>query len=130
MAAMGLASMAQGVSLGSALGCVLTPVGVVPPGGSVGADGSVLDASGAPVLGADGAPLKLEVRPRPTGGGAVAAAVAASLAATTNARYTGNKSAGNSWTSLSKCSGDRAAPRRCLVAISVPALYSSQRRFT
>jgi hypothetical protein len=43
-------------------------------------------------------------------GGATAAAVAGSAATTTNARYTANISAGSSWTSLSKCSGDRASP--------------------
>ena len=36
--------------------------------------------------------------------------MAVSVAPATVARYSANISAGNSWTSLSKCSGDRASP--------------------
>lgn len=54
--------------------------------------------------------LSLITKANDDGGGAMAAAVAGSAATTTNAHYTANISAGNSWTSLSKCSGDRASP--------------------
>ena len=61
--------------------------------------------------------LSLITKANDDGGGAMAAAVAASAATTTNARYTAKTSAGNSWTSLSKCNGDRASPLlgRCIV---------------